>query len=469
LNDRCRNLDPDERNALRTTNAYARTARAILVGVGLTGAVGCEQVEQIQDHFRDMTPYEAYQASLERAGLAETALAAAWSEAGAQAVNAPLDVSLPFQEQGYIAPEEPGAMGYRVTIPRGRRLTAEVTLETREGTRVFVDLFRLASDDEDPARPLISTDSVPGTFIHEPWRGGDFVLRLQPELLRGGQYTVTLRLEAQLAFPVEGHGVRAIQSRFGVARDGGRREHHGVDIFAPRGTPVLASSAGVVNRVQDTSIGGKVVWVRDPLRNANLYYAHLDSQAVSAGQEVFPGDTLGFVGNTGNARTTPPHLHFGLYRRGEGPVDPFPFLDPPPTALPALTADVGRLGTWVRIQTDGIRLRTAPSLRSDVLGELEQYTPLRVLGGSGEYYRVRLPDGSQGYVAARLTESVDQPVAEELALGTRTVRVHPSGDAPVMATFPAGSEIPVLGRYEGYLYVRAPSGHGGWVGAESEE
>lgn len=454
---------------MRTTNAYARTARTILVGAGLAAVTGCEQVEQVQDHFRDMTPYEAYQASLERAGLAETALAVAWTEAGTLAVDAPLVVSLPFQEQGYIAPEEPGAMGYQVTVPRGRRLTAEVTLETREGTRVFVDLFRVASDEEDPARPLISTDSVPGTFIHEPWRGGDFVLRLQPELLRGGQYTVTLRLEAQLAFPVEGHGVRAVQSRFGVARDGGRREHHGVDIFAPRGTPVLASSAGVVNRVQDTNIGGKVVWVRDPVRNASLYYAHLDSQAVSAGQEVFPGDTLGFVGNTGNARTTPPHLHFGLYRRGEGPVDPFPFLDPPLTALAALTVDVGLLGSWVRIQTDGIRLRTAPSQRSEVLGELEQYTPLRVLGGSGEFFRVRLPDGSQGYVAARLTEAVDQPVGAELAVGTRTVRIRPTGDAPVMATFAAGSEMPVLGRYGGYLYVRVPNGRSGWVGEETDE
>ena len=198
----------------------ATIARAAVVGAALLGASGCEQVEQVQDHFRDLTPYEAYTVSLEAAGLAETALGQAWEHAGDRAIEAPLLVSLPFQEQGYIAPEEPAAMGYRVNIPRGRRLTAEVALDTQEGTRVFVDLFRVAADDEDPARPLISTDSVPGVFTHEPWRGGDFVLRLQPELLRGGRYTVTLRLEAQLAFPVDGHGVRAIQSRFGVDRDG---------------------------------------------------------------------------------------------------------------------------------------------------------------------------------------------------------------------------------------------------------
>jgi hypothetical protein len=359
-------------------------------------------------------------------------------------------------------------MGYLVNVPRGRRLTAEVTLDTQDGTRVFVDLFRVAADDEDPARPLISTDSVPGVFIHEPWRGGEFILRLQPELLRGGQYTVSLRLEAQLAFPVDGHGVRAIQSRFGVDREGGRRQHHGVDIFAPRGTPVIAAAAGVVNRVQVTNLGGKVVWLRDPVRNANLYYAHLDSQHVSAGQEVLTGDTLGFVGNTGNARTTPPHLHFGMYRRGEGPTDPFPFLDPPPSVFPELTADIGRLGSWVRIQADGIRLRTAPSLRSDVLGELERYTPFRVLGGSGDFFRVRLPDGTQGYVAARLTEPVDRPVAEEVLLTSQSVHVRPSGDAPIMATLPRGAEVSVLGRFGGYLYVRVATGHGGWVGVDLE-
>lgn len=61
-----------------------------------------------------------------------------------------------------------------------------------------------------------------------------------------------------------------------------------------------------------TPRGGKVVWMRDEARGMSLYYAHLDSQHVAAGAYVRPGDTLGFVGKTGNARTTPPHLHFGI-------------------------------------------------------------------------------------------------------------------------------------------------------------
>ena len=436
--------------------------------LALIGISACEEIEQVQDRFRDMTPHEAYQASLSDAGLTSTALGRDWILAGQQAVQAPVEISLPFREAGFITPEEPSAVGYRLTIGRGQRLTASVSLKSGEETRVFVDLFRMAENEDDPPRPILSTDSVPGTFEHEPWRGGDFLLRIQPELLRGGTYTVTLRLEAQLAFPVDGHGVRSIQSAFGANRDAGRRSHDGVDIFAPRGTPVLAISAGRVSRVQVTNLGGKVVWVRDPIRNSNLYYAHLDSQAVSRGQEVELGDTLGFVGNTGNARTTPPHLHFGIYRRGEGPVNPDPFLRPPRGALAEQTADLGHLGEWVRLLNDGIRLRATPERRGEILRELGQYTPLHVLGGSGEYFRVRLPDGAYGYVASHLTEPTNLPLGSEVAARNQMILSGPSYAASVIVQLDAGTEVPILGRYEGYLYVRTPSGHTGWMGEQQQ-
>ena len=372
----------------------------VLAAVVLLSA--CEQAEQLQDRFRDLTPREAYEAVLTDAGLAGTALARDWTEAGLGALDSPTPVTLPFQESGHIAPEVPAAVAYRLSIPRGRRLTFHVSLESSEGARLFIDLFRVPSDERDPLRPVISSDSLSHTFVHEPWRGGDFVLRVQPELLRGGRYRITVSEEAQLGFPVEGHGMRAVQSLFGAARDGGRREHHGVDIFAPRGTPVLAAAAGSVRRVRVTNLGGKVVWLRDPVHNVSIYYAHLDSQYVRDGQRVERGDTVGFVGNTGNARTTPPHLHFGLYQRG--PIDPYPFIDPPRGALPEVTADLALLGDRVSPSNDGVRLRSAPGLRGPVIGELDASTQLRVMGASGDWFRVRLPDGTNGYVAARLMQ-----------------------------------------------------------------
>ncbi len=405
-----------------------RRPQALLVALLAAGlsTSGCERVEQMQDRFRDQTPHEAYLAALSAAGLAQTALVRDWVAVSIRAVGrAPL-VRLPFQEEGFIAADEAVAMAYRLRIGRGQRLMGRVTLGEDPNARVFVDLFRVPEEPADPLRPVLSVDTVPGEFSYEPWREGEYVLRVQPELLRGGRYRVVLHLEAQLAFPVEGHGESDIHSFFGAAREGGRRLHHGVDIFAPRGTPVVAAAAGTVSRVQVTNLGGKVVWVRDPVRNANLYFAHLDSQAVRPDQQVAVGDTLGFVGNTGNARTTPPHLHFGMYRRGEGPVDPAPFLRRPRGVLEPLTVDLGRLGGWVRPADEGTLVRGAPEGSAAVVAELTGVEPLRVWAGSGNWYRVRLDGGDEGYILARLTEPSERPPQTRSALG-------PGGALPVAA------------------------------------
>ena len=132
---------------------------------------------------------------------------------------------------------------------------------------------------------------------------------------------------AALTFPVRGRGPSAVKSVFGDARDGGRRDHHGIDIFAPRHTPVLAASAGLVTWVGTNRLGGNVVWVWNAARRQSHYYAHLSRQAVNVGQHVSAGDVVGYVGNSGNAQTTPPHLHFGIYSRGEGPIDPLPYVE----------------------------------------------------------------------------------------------------------------------------------------------
>lgn len=133
----------------------------------------------------------------------------------------------------------------------------------------------------------------------------------------------------EMAMPVEGVEVRRLTSTFGAARSGGRR-HQGADIFAPKGTPVVSATRGVCERIGVDSLGGKVVWVigEGP---AAYYYAHLDDWAadLEVGDRVDSGQLLGYVGNTGNARTTPPHLHFGIYRLrffGHPAVDPVPIL-----------------------------------------------------------------------------------------------------------------------------------------------
>jgi hypothetical protein len=235
-----------------------------------------------------------------------------------------------------------------------------------------------------------------------------------------------------------------------------------VDIFAPRGTPVIASSPGRVRWVGTNRLGGNVVWMREQDAGYSLYYAHLDSQAVRRGTLVMPGDTLGFVGNSGNARTTPPHLHFGIYLRGRGPVDPAPFLEPSNEPPARVTADSTGVATWVRAAGDGIRLRSAPFQGADVAGELAQHTALLVLAATGSWYRIALPDGSAGFVAARLTEPAARPVRLALASGS-LVREWPRPGAVPVDSVALGRQLPVLGVFREFAYVTTPSGRTGWV------
>ena len=126
-----------------------------------------------------------------------------------------------------------------------------------------------------------------------------------------------------LPVPVQGVRASRIADTFGAPRGNGR-SHAGVDIFAKRGTPVVSATRGIVAAVRDGGLGGRQVWIIGPARERH-YYAHLeDWQAgLEAGDLVGPGDPLGTVGTSGNARGTPPHLHYGIYG-GEGAYDPLP-------------------------------------------------------------------------------------------------------------------------------------------------
>ena len=113
--------------------------------------------------------------------------------------------------------------------------------------------------------------------------------------------------------PVEGVTLSQVGDTWGAARSEGR-SHEGTDIFAAEGTPVYAATPGYVYSVGDNPYGGNVVTVVGG-GGIRYYYAHLSSfgENLQEGQYVTPETVLGFVGNTGNAATTPPHLHLGVY------------------------------------------------------------------------------------------------------------------------------------------------------------
>ena len=194
-----------------------------------------------------------------------------------------------------------------------------------------------------------------------------------------------------------------MKSVYGDVRDGGRRTHEGVDIFAPRGTPVVAASSGLVTKVGENTLGGQVVWIWDMARGVRLYYAHLQEQSVRTGAFVRAGDIVGTVGNTGNAKTTPPHLHFGIYARGEGAIDPDPFVRPAARVEDIPKLNTSALGAWTRTRAQAA-LRASPSTSAPILEMLARASTVRVEGSLGSWVRVGTHLHSTGFLEARELE-----------------------------------------------------------------
>lgn len=351
------------------------------------------------------TPHDAYARALRDAGLDSTTLGRDWLAASDSAVRSPLAVRLPARELGMYERHEARAVAYRFQLRRGERLRATLRADGLPA-RVFVDLYEVIADSARgfvhrvSGAPTAAVDSAAAVveLSYEAVRDVQLVLRLQPELLRSGRFTLTLQSGPTFAFPVQGRGNAAIQSLFGVEREGGRRVHHGIDIFAPRGTPVLAATDGTVRSIEPNELGGNVVWQSDERREQTLYYAHLDRHHVVAGQAVHAGDTLGFVGNSGNARTTPPHLHFGIYRRGEGPVDPLHYVRINTALLPMLALDSADVGRWAVTRRSDVAVRAGVSDSSAVLRRIPRATRVQIVGTSARMFRVQLDDGVSGYV-----------------------------------------------------------------------
>jgi murein DD-endopeptidase MepM/ murein hydrolase activator NlpD len=137
--------------------------------------------------------------------------------------------------------------------------------------------------------------------------------------------------DRHLLVPVAGADMSKVADSFDDGRSGDRT-HHAIDILAPRGTPILAADDGKILRMSSNNLGGITMYTVDPANRLVYYYAHMDhyNDAMSPGRTIVKGDTLGFVGTTGDAPKDTPHLHFqvmawpadGKYWNGV-PIDPY--------------------------------------------------------------------------------------------------------------------------------------------------
>jgi SH3-like domain-containing protein len=191
-----------------------------------------------------------------------------------------------------------------------------------------------------------------------------------------------------------------------------------------------------------------------------LYYAHLDKQIAEPGQRVRTGDTIGLVGNTGNARTTVPHLHFGIYTYG-GAIDPFPFVNKVIRSPEKVSVAINNIDKWVR-NNKAINLLTAPVSGANYLTPLEPNTLLKVEAATAEWYKVSLPGGEKGFVAGTNVTRAASPIRKVTLKTAQPLLDEPNDLGARKITLAAGQPVNILAAYKDFYFVNHDDDEG-WV------
>lgn len=406
--------------------------------------------------FKKASPHDTYSNALTEAGLNKTQLGIAWFNAAAKSLQQPAVITLPFKETGYFAADKPAANGYIFNVRRGDRVIVQINTLPATGFSLFTEIWQPAEGNTKQSL-LTSTD----TLKQLQWnvqKDGRFLIRLQPELLESAEYTITITTGPSLAFPVDKSGNPKLISLWGVDRDGGARKHEGVDIGAKHRTPALASADGYISRVSENGIGGKVVFLSDAEGGYNIYYAHLDEQLVKQGQRVRAGEIIGLVGNTGNAKTTVPHLHYGIYTNA-GAIDPLAFIDMNRSAPKPISVSVQNLNKWMRTTTRS-KIRSGPSPKADIIANTLVGDAVFVESATDKFYSVKLPGGVRGFIAG--SEITKARVSEISATTDTRLLDSPDIGAAAKAMIPKGTRMDIVGNYFDFSLVSVNE-QLGWV------
>jgi peptidoglycan LD-endopeptidase LytH len=367
--------------------------RSLLAGFFVT-VLSCGPLTKISDTFTNPSAREIYVRELD-----DEAQKIQWQADYKNAVEHGVTVSLPYGEKGVFADSQNVARSYTVNLVEGEVLTAAVATNSAQ-SQVFLDVYQW---DGDEFRLLASADEHANSLDFPAQDTGTYKLVIQPEINADAPFFLNIGKKPLYRFPVAGKGNSAVGSFWADVRDGGKRSHEGIDIFAKRGTPVVAATDGVIGFTGERGIGGKQVWLTTGLFGKSLYYAHLDRISVSSGQSVKSGDTLGFVGNTGNAKTTTPHLHFGIYT-GHGAVDPLPFV---------YQTDAIRAANYpkhfsktVIMTSKKLNLRSGPSTNFAASTQLDPKQILVLLGQHKDWLHVRTASGQTGFINRKYAKPV---------------------------------------------------------------
>jgi murein DD-endopeptidase MepM/ murein hydrolase activator NlpD len=252
-------------------------------------------------------------------------------------VTATPNAKITLGDWGYAIALEQAVTAQNTTQRRGHRgfvVGLHVHLTAAHGglpagTEIFVGYAEAAATAPKALAP--PPTSPPSSHQHEPSSPPAGAPPAGPPPVQSPPSGVRPHLTAGgYVFPV--YGPASFSDDFGAARaDTGW--HHGNDVFASLGAPVLAVTDGTLFLVGWNTIGGNRFWLRD-LQGNEFYYAHLSAYTPLArdGAQVKAGDVIGFVGATGDAAGTPTHLHFEIHPAAllgmgyDGVIDPYPYL-----------------------------------------------------------------------------------------------------------------------------------------------
>lgn len=438
--------------------------------------------EDVAERFQPVDSHQRYTEALQSLGIGDSAVASQWVESAEEALQEPTPVLPPVTETVYFDPREGEAAAFEFPVPRGQEV--EITIDT-DVQQYFADIYRIANEMqgnrlESPVH--VASSSGEGRIVFVPRRSGRYLLRVQPEILRGGRFDIQIDSNATLSWPVPGTDRSHVISVFGDPRAGGRT-HHGIDIYNSHGAPVVAVSDSRVRSVGERDRGGNVVTLVDERVGINIYYAHLSRQTTTRDLRVQAGEQIGLIGNTGNAQGTTPHLHIGIYDGGWGrPADPWYFFVDGGAEPPAPTAEGEMLGQWVRTVPDGAGALLHPpaewggipspaaadgrgnriaaeaepqtSLEAGEEVSLAGLTPAQQTGARGSYLRLRVVGGRVLYAAQNSVEPIDEPVATVGASSPRYLRAAPGPAAEVVGRTDPDTELSVLGYSGDYAMVR---------------
>ncbi len=354
---------------------------------------GCSQLNKATDLVTNPTAKERYKRDFK----VSEELFRLWENQVELALSDSVKIETPFLQAGHFKPRSFPVYSFDIDLKIGEKLDVGVVMDSTSHL-VFIELYQLQDDSLRTYKNITRSDYNRNALGHEVEHTGTYKVIIQPEIEASTPFRITMRTQPVYTFPVSGAKNTNIQSYWGANRDAGRRSHEGIDIFSPRGTPVIAVTNGYITRSGERGLGGKQVWLRDQKRNQSLYYAHLDCIAVEGRRSVKIGDTIGFVGNTGNARTTPPHLHFGIYQGHRGAIDPLHFVfqfDEPNFEFPGV---VPESTNFITRGTANLRNRPSTDRSSEIIGNLEAQDTITVLGKSDVWYHIRTPARQAAFV-----------------------------------------------------------------------